>query len=186
MKFMNYIENKDIVTEAFEEALAPVSEGWGYVLARWLGWGAGVGIINATNVHWVASMANLNKLLKNEQLKKYIKDACNKLLKEEQKKDKSVTKDCPKGPIKSLQSWWHGNDELDFFDSSRWTTWRSDFREDIILPTDVDGFNLTFFFDADHIDAVVVVFYSKDRDKFIGRSLPGPDNKEVSKMFHKE
>ena len=184
MKFLDYCDNSNIITEAYEMAeVKAVSEGWGYVFTGIASLIDG-GLTHTLNF-WM-SAANLKKIMNNKQLRSYISKECNRLLKEEQRKDKSVTKNCPSGPIKALSRLWHGNDELPFFDSSRWMNFRSDIREDIVCDTIVDGFNITFFYDADHIDAAVVVFYSKDRDSFIGRRLAAPTNAEAAQMFRHE
>lgn len=190
MKFTNYIENKEIVSEAFNEVNSEVAtEGWALILARlatnFVKAGPS-GIINPANVHWLISATNLNKLTKNKDFTGYIKKECDRILAEEKKSDKSVTKDCPNGPLKMFERWWHGSDDVPFFSLGRWLNWRSVWLDDKIWLDSIGGYNITFFYDTDHVDAIVVVLWSEDKEKFIGRRIPEPKKGDLQKIIRKE
>lgn len=182
MEFIKYIDKKNIITEAFAEVdnMEPATEGWQKLIVQWL-----FGNIGSAG-HWAFSMSNLKELGKNKDFVNYVKTECNKILKEEQRKDKSITKNCPNGPLKMFQRWWHGSDTVPFFSVGRWTNWRSDWEDDLLFLDDIDGFNITYFYDTDHVDAIVVVLWSADREKFIGRRIPAPEKGELAKIIHKE
>ena len=182
MEFIKYIDKKNIITEAFAEVdnMEPTTEGWGKIAASLI-------FGNLGNViHWAFSMTNLQQLGKNKEFVNYIKTECNKILKEEQRKDKSVTKNCPNGPLKMFQRWWHGSDDVPFFSLGRWLNWRSDWVDDKLFLDDIEGFNITYFFDTDHVDAIVVVLWSADKEKFIGRRIPEPKKSDLAKIINKE
>ena len=61
-----------------------------------------------------------------------------------------------------------------------------DWIDDAIFDLKVGQFTTTFWYDTDHIDAAVVIFYSQTRDACLGRRIPAPSNQELKLMFHEE
>lgn len=182
MKFINYTENRNIIAEAFSEVenMEPATEGWGKFLAAFLGGATG----NA--LHWAFSATNLNQLTKNKDFVNYVKKTCDDILAQERRKDKSVTKECPNGPLKMFERWWHGSDDVPYFSFGRWLNWRSDWLDDKTWLSNIGGYNITFFYDTDHVDAAVVVLWSENKQKFIGVRLPEPKKGELQRVFRKE
>lgn len=159
----------------------PVQEGWGALLTRFIPQLYGARIIQKQ-----ISNDFLRETLKGSDVKKYIKDTCDKILKNEKKQDKSVTKKMPSGVTAAISRWWHSDDTVSLFTWSRLANFRNTYEDDLIYNFDVDGFNITFFYDTDHIDAAVVVLYSEEKDQVFGRRIPAPDKADLAKYFHKE
>ena len=184
----------NIIMEAFIDGFGtpektPITEGWGTVLVKVLGT-----LSTTANMGGAAVMATASKIsndflrqaLKDKEIVKYIKGECDKILKEEKKKDKSVTKKMPSGVIASIKRWWHSDDGIKIISWTRIAHWRNRYEDDLLYNFDVDGYNITFFYDTDHIDAAVVVLYSEDTNAIFGRVIPAPSKADLSKSFHKE
>ena len=132
------------------------------------------------------SNVTLKRLLDNPKMKKYLEGQCTKLLKEEQKKDKSITADIPTNVTTLVKRWWHNNDEVGFFSKPNFLQQHDDWIDDLVFDLKVGKFVTTFWYDTSHIDAAVVLFYSKDRDTCVGRRIPAPSDKELKEIFHQE
>ena len=130
------------------------------------------------------SNANLSKLLKNPKMQKYLVQACDKLYKEEKAKDKSITAKLPSDPITMIKRWWHNNDEVGFFSKPNFLMQHDDLIDDSVFDLSVGTYTTTFWYDTEDITAAVVMFYSQDKDKIVGRRLPAPTDKELRQMFH--
>ena len=178
----------------FAQVYEPVEEGWGITLMRslmFLG-GGPVGLAVGSRISLpyklagLISNSNLSKMLKHPKMQKYLLDECNKLLKEEQKKDKSVTGKVPSNPIAALKRWWHNNDEVGMFSKSNLMNFKDDWMDDMFFDLKVGEFTTTFWYDTDHIDAAIVLFYSKDTGTCFARRIPAPSNAELKSMFHEE
>lgn len=202
MEFIKYIDNKEIITEAFAEVEA-VEEGWGYALADYLtfvgGTGAGLaigslagpvgGVIGAGVGAGVAKYSfdkyirsNLDKLLKEKPIAKYIKDTCDKILAKKKKelKDNSLTKDF---------SWkWNSVANVDelpgFMDSLKHTI--ANTKDFEALAKVLDGYHLYIMYDSDHIQRIIFYAKSKKTDKIYGWTVPAPTKEDLKKLFHKE
>ena len=165
----------------FAQVYEPVEEGWGTALNRFLignpAISTGIGII---------SNSVLSGFLKNPKMQKYLQDQCKRLLKEEQRKDKTVTAKIPGDPITLIKRWWHNNDEVGFFSKPNFLQQHDDWIDDAVFDLKVAGFTTTFWYDTDHIDACVVIFYSPTYSRCIGRRIPAPTNKELAAIFHEE
>lgn len=177
------------VTESAE--LEVVQEGWGTALARAVHFLAPAGNLSAAgNIARTAigiiSNSKLKTMLGNEKMKKYLLDQCKTILKEEQKRDKSVVAKIPGDPMSLISRWWHNNDEVGFFSKPNFMQQHDDWIDDAIFDLKVGEFTTTFWYDTDHIDAAVVILYSKDKNKCLGRRIPAPTNKELAEIFHAE
>ena len=130
------------------------------------------------------SNMSLSKLLKDPKLSKYLNDQCSKILKEEQRKDKSVTASLPSDPGTLIKRWWHNNDEVGFFSKPNFLMQHNDWIDDQFFNLKVGPYTCTFWYDTENISAAVLLLYSADRDKCIGRRIPAPTNDELKRMFH--
>lgn len=158
----------------------PVEEGWGTLLASMFMGPAGY----ATAV--ALSVMNIKQFSQNKDIRKYIDDECKKILKEEQRKDKSVTSDLPNDCITLLKRWWHNNDEVGFFSRTNWLHFKNTYVSDKFIDIKINNWTITYWGDTDHIDAAVVLLYSKEKDNIIGRRIPAPKSEKLSKLFHRE
>ena len=184
-------ENEAPVTEAAttEEDIEMVQEGWGTALARAVKYLGPAGKISgAANLAGTAigiiSNSKLKTMLKNEKLKKYLLDQCKAILKDEQKRDKSVVAKIPGDPMSLISRWWHNNDEVGFFSKPNFMQQHDDWIDDAVFDLKVGEFTTTFWYDTEHIDAAVVILYSKDRNQCLGRRIPAPTNKELAEIFY--
>ncbi len=167
----------------FMQVYEPVEEGWGAFLYKF----ASFVLPRPLNViKAVASNMMLKKLLNDAHVKKYLHDECKKLLEEEKKKDPTVTAKLPYDPITLVKRWWHSNDGVGPFSRPAFMHDSNNLLEDKVFNLGVNGFTTTFWYDSDHIDAAVVLFYSKKHDKCIGRRIPTPKSGEVAKKFKEE
>lgn len=173
-----------IFNESYGDPVMPVEEGWGTLLNRFFNPTVTKGTIG--NIIGVISNDRLSKFLKHPKMKKYLEGECNRLLKEEQKKDKSVIAKIPGDPISLIKRWWHNNDEVGFWSKPNFMQQHDDWIDDAIFDLKVGQFTTTFWYDTDHIDAAVVIFYSKDRDACLGRRIAAPAAKDLAEMFHEE
>ena len=147
------------------------------------------GAVTAGPLFWltkiIGTLSNLKlkKLLNDPKLQKYLQQECQKLLKEEQKKDSSVTAKIPKDIPTLVSRWWHNNDEVGFFSKPNFLMQHDDWIDDEVFDLKVGNFVTTFWYDTQKIDAAVVIFYSAKYDKCIGRRIPAPSDKQLKEMF---
>ena len=169
-------------------------EGWGYLFFKYLDPTAllpvGVPLHGSIGkaVFEVISSNKLNKIVNNPIMKKYLSNTCDEILQKLKKDtgDKSWTAKMPSGFINAFKRMWHGSDELGFFHGSRWTNFRSTFWEDQYYHVNTTGYNITFFYDSDHIDAAIVTFYSPEKDQIIGKRIPEPSKQELKDLGFRE
>lgn len=178
MRFSKY--EPQIISEAFEEL---AMEGWGNVISYLLAAETGGGSIA---VHRSFSAGVLSQMLKNDALKKYLISEAKKVLAEERKKDKDVTEKLGTGFIAHFKKNWHATDGVDTFSFTNLAHYRS--RVGInskLYDTKIEDFEFSFFFDADHIQACVLVLKAGDGSYF-GRRIPAPSQGEAAKLFREE
>ena len=179
MNFTHLLGNENIIKEAYD-AVHPVEEGWGTFFSSFLQ----VGPINGQAVAFVISSDNLQKALRDKKVYKYVKTECDKIFAAERKHDKSITKDLPHGFFNMMSRWWHDTDEVPYFSWARRLHFRSHWLTKLFCNCTVDGYTTTFFYDSDHIEALTVELYSKDKDQIKGYRLPAPKNNNL--YFRKE
>ena len=181
----------NIVMESFHEGFnatkhTPITEGWGSILISI----AELIPVGATQVAGIAARQIsgdfLNQAMKDKELTKYIKNECDKILKAEKANDKSVTKKMPSGFMNAFKRWWHSDDETGVFSWTRMAHYKSNYNDDLNYHIDIDGYNITFFYDSNHIDAAVVVLYSEEKKAFFGKRINAPEKADLAKSFHKE
>ena len=161
-----------------------VQEGWGTALNRFLNFTKYAGAIG--HAIGIISNVKLKKFLANEKMQKYLADQCKTILKDEQKRDPSVQAKIPGDPLSLISRWWHNNDEVGFFSKPNFMQQHDDWIDDAVFNLKVEGFTTTFWYDTDHIDACVLILYSKDKNQCIGRRIPAPTSKELAEIFHAE
>lgn len=85
-----------------------------------------------------------------------------------------------------VKRWWHNNDDVGFWSRPSFLSDSNNLLEDKIFKLGVGQYNVTFWYDSDHIDAAVVLLYSKDHDKCIGKRLKPPKYGDVANKFKSE
>lgn len=151
---------------------------------------AGSNMVQAADIagRVIGTISNitLKRLLDNPKMKKYLEGQCAKLFKEEQRKDKSITADIPTNVTTLIKRWWHNNDEVGFFSKPNFLQQHDDWIDDLVFDLKVGKYITTFWYDTSHIDAAVVIFYSKNKDTCVGRRIPAPSDKELKRIFYQE
>ena len=170
-----------------------LTEGWEYLFFNYLdptspiGGIPGYGTIGRTALELISS-ANLEKIVNHPKMSKYFKKTCDQMLQKLKKEtgNKTWTAKLPGGFVNAFKKMWHGSDELGFFHGSRWTNFRSTFWEDKFYHVNNFGYNITFFYDSDHIDAAVVLFYDQASDRIIGKRIPEPSKEDLRLIGFRE
>lgn len=124
----------------------------------------------------VIGINNVDKIVHNPKVEKYIESQCKEILAEEKKRDKSITKDMPPGLINAMARNIEGNQSLTFKSSLK----------NVGVHTRVKGFYCVPYGDTDHLEGVSVVLYSENRDKFIARRIAAPKKQELKDIGFKE
>lgn len=167
----------------FMKIYEPVDEGWGlalYNIASWV-------LPKEINVpKAILSNMALKKLLNDPSLKKYLISKCDEILKAEQARDKSVTTKLPSNPINLLKTWFKKKGNVKTLSKTNLMHDSNNMFEDKIFDIKLGKYTATFWYDSDHIDAAVVILYSKDKDQVFGRRIQAPKSGEIKKTFHKE
>lgn len=170
-----------------QEQASIVFEGWGYLLTTWFGPQIRIGNSSVNVLRGgleIYSEVNLKKLMSTPAMAKYFKEQCEKLHAELKKTsgNKNWTEKIPSGPINAIKRLYHGTDGIGFFDGVRWTNFRSTWWEDKIWHVNTNGYNITFFYDSDHIDAAVVLFYNTELDQIVGKRIPAPTSDKLKAL----
>ena len=148
----------------------PVTEGWGTVVA-WMvfNWPGGAAAM-------ILSEANINKMLHSKPIVKYIVQTCDQLYKQEKKTYPDLQIDLPGGIKNCIKTVMARRKEYSFLNILKNTP----------VGYSVNGYNLLVFGDTDHLEKIVVTFYSKNKDKFVARALPAPTKKELKALGYRE
>lgn len=203
MKFVDYIENKDIIAECFQEVEYGVTEGWGYFLADMatfmgsVSTGLAIGGANPVAGGLVAGglagasrvaldtyiRKNLDKLIiQNKDVAKYIKKKCDEILakKKRELKDNTLSK--------KIDVKWNSIADVDdmpgFMDSLKHTI--ANTKDFEALAKVLDGYHLYIMYDSDHLQKIIFYAQSQKTGKIYGWTVPAPDKGEAAKIFHKE
>lgn len=148
----------------------PVTEGWGSVMA-WMFFNLPGGV--AANI---LSKENINKMLHNKQIVEYISKTCKQIFAKEKKVYPDLTTKLPGGIKGALKSMMARRKEYSFLNMLKNTP----------VGYSVGGYDLLVFGDTDHLEKIVVTFYSKSEDKFVARALPAPTKKELKALGYRE
>lgn len=171
MEFIKYIDNKEIITEAFAE-VEVVEEGWAQVIFD----GPIPREINA---------AKISKLfLRNKKLVAYVKSKCDQAFNSKKREDKSVTKDIPEWERfkDNFKSYWKVNsDDISFMDTLK--SHIKLMRDFDAISQAIGGYSLKMYYDSEHIQALFLYLYSKDRDKVYSIKIAAPTKDE---LFHEK
>ena len=167
----------------FKQVYTPVDEGWGAVLSRLASFVLPTPI---NMVKCVASNAILKELINDKDLKKYLKTQCDRIYKQERKTDSSITPQLPSDPITMAKTWLHKKDGIDTLSKTNLMHESNGLIDDKIFNLRISNYAITFFYDTDHIDAAVLLLYSKDRDTVIGRRIAAPTSGELTNKFKQE
>lgn len=167
----------------FMQVYEPVDEGWGTFLYKF----ASFVLPRPLNaVKAVTSNLILKKLLSERDVKSYLLSQCKSILESERKKDPTITNKLPADPITLVKRWWHNSDGVGFFSRPSFLNDSNNLLEDKLFGLNVGQFNVTFFYDSDHIDAAVLLLYSKKHDKCKGVRIPAPKAGSVANKFKSE
>ena len=166
-----------------DSVFEPVEEGWGAFLYKF----ASFVLPRPINgIKAIASNLVLKKLLSDRDVMSYLKSECDRILAQERKKDPSITQKLPSDPITLIKRWWHNNDGVGFWSRPSFLSDSNNLLEDKIFKLGVGQYNVTFWYDSDHIDAAVVLLYSKDHNKCIGKRLKPPKHGDASNKIKSE
>ena len=124
----------------------------------------------------VISIDNVDRIIHNPKVEKYIESQCKEILAEEKKRDRSVTKEMPSGLLNAMAISYEGDRTLSLKNSLK----------NVGVHTIVKGFYCVPYGDTDHLEGVSVVLYSKNRDKFIGRRIAAPTKQALKDLGFKE
>ena len=167
----------------FMQHYEPVEEGWGMALYNVASWVLPTKV-NAPKA--ILSNMMLKKILDNKELRKYIIAQCDEILKNEQAHDKSVTTKLPSNPIALLKTWFKKKSVIKTISKTNLMHDSNNLLEDKLFDLKLGKYTTTFWYDTSHIDAAIVVLYSKDKDQIFGKRIPAPKSGELKKSFHKE
>ena len=148
----------------------PVTEGWGSVMA-WVffNWPGGLAAM-------VFSEANIDKMLYKDAIVKYIAQTCKQLYNEEKKAYPDLQTELPGGIKNCVKRMMANRKEYSFLNMVKNTP----------VGYTIKGYNLLVLGDTDHIEKIIVAFYSKSKEKFISRALPAPTKKELKALGYRE
>ena len=179
MEFLKHCDNKNIVMECSEDMV--VSEGWGAVLTKVLGGPIGLAVGDYIN------SKKVKKMITDPKMAQYIKGECERILKEQQEDDSSITKELSGSgwqQAKAILTSKGENSTKGFIDNMKyWKKIYSPFDE---IGEAIGGFRIDVLADNSHIQKVVLWLYSKDKEKYLLFNVPAPSDEELSKIFHKE
>ena len=84
------------------------------------------------------------------------------------------------------KTWLHKKDGIDTLSKTNLMHESNGLIDDKIFNLRISNYAITFFYDTDHIDAAVLLLYSKDRDTVIGRRIAAPTSGELTNKFKQE
>ena len=164
MKFINYIENKNIITEAMEEAI--LTEGWGFTLSLL------VPVLNIRNLLKTGRFAEINK---NKNFVKYVNKMAQKVLAKEKRSNpnliliKQFTK-ADREANSFLDDMKMGDDTI----KDKLGHWQANmFCGDCIIRV---------YADTEHIEKIKVAIQDKTTRKVHYSTLPAPDKQELKDL----
>ena len=190
MSKFSKLEGQDVIIESTLAEITPIEEGWGTVVAG-IGTAAGARLssiigLKAAGAISLGSYAagkyinikangDLAKLFSIDELKNYVKDQCDKILKEEQEKDPSVTPSLPGGFIKWLKK--------QFTDKK--VGWAESIMNSGEIKTEVGPYSIYAIGDTDSIGKITVMLYSKDKNNFFVKVINPPTKDFIEKIKNK-
>ena len=183
MQFTKHCENKEIVAECISSVYEPVEEGWGLAISRL------IPIVNlASDFVGLYKTHKVAKILEEPKMAKYIEKECDKVLKAEQKKDSSVSAKNTGSIWKKIISAFKVRDfnmnEVSPIENFK--HWYAEYKTSNGDVASIKEYEIGVLYDTDHIQAIFVILYSADRNKYLLRRIPAPSNEELAKIFHKE
>lgn len=158
--------------EITKKNIQATNEGWG--LALTLPIPGSVVLLAGVRAY---SKNNLHKIFKNKKLVTYVEKECKAKMLELKKNDKSITNILPTGFLNDIAKWWHNTDEADLNTYAGLSHFKETGSKYLTLK--IPNYYISVFFDTDHIEAIVCVYYSKNKQKFVGKRLTPPTKKDL-------
>lgn len=176
MKFTQY--EPQIVAEAFQE-IEVTTEGWGRALAIGLGLAAApvtLGFSAVVSSLVVSAIDNIfdtkvAEAIKSPAIKKYIIDSCDKVFKEENKKNHNITSKIPSGWIRVYRNYQKDDINVPWYIGIINSSTAREFS--------LGKYTVYFYGDSDGIKTAFVVLWDEAVNAPVVRKIAAPTNKEI-------
>lgn len=144
----------------------PVTEGWGLLGSILFG---PIGTAAYVALQW----SNINKIMSNSKVQKYITKECDKLYVKSKKSNKNLKAECPTGFValfKKNPAVLSNTRIMERLKNPGGGTYR------------VGKYTVVPFGDTDHVELIVVVFYDPTTDLYTGHRIPAPTNDDLKSL----
>ena len=164
------LDGQDIVVESALNDIVEEGSGWGILGAALILTGTSLTI--ASYNYAEKSEIMFNKLFSIKEISDYVKKECDKILKEQQKADPSVTQNLPSGIINYIKK---------TFTDKNFTKVDTMHNHNYV-KTKVGTYNIYAIGNFYDIGKVVVMLYSKDRNDFFTQPIPLPPKELIKEI----